>query len=155
MKTKLHNYKAFLIMKKTFIFASFYSPYVAIFQIADVVFSRTFLDQPPLPPWGGYVVCGWPLGNNSVIRYGCGFRVVLMTSSKTPSASEWWVVNLLLYWINPLSELIPVRIAPLGILAPRSKYCWGFLRKLTNSMISILASSQPATSWNKCTQWGL
>ena len=34
----------------------------------------------------------------------------------------------------------------LGILAPRSIYCFGFLRKLTNSRISTLASSQPATS---------
>ena len=45
----------------------------------------------------------------------------------------------------------PVRIAPLGILAPRSTYCWGFFRKLTNSMISTLASSHPATSL--CTTW--
>lgn len=36
----------------------------------------------------------------------------------------------------------------LGILAPRSWYCLGFFRKLTNSMISSLASSQPATSLN-------
>ena len=37
-------------------------------------------------------------------------------------------------------------MAPFGILAPNSKYCWGFFKKLTNSIISILASSQPATS---------
>ena len=36
----------------------------------------------------------------------------------------------------------------LGILAPRSRYCCGFFRKLTNSRISSLASSQPATSLN-------
>ena len=35
---------------------------------------------------------------------------------------------------------------PLGILAPSSMYCCGFFKKLTNSIISILASSQPATS---------
>lgn len=40
----------------------------------------------------------------------------------------------------------PVSKAPLGILAPRAKYWFGFLRKLTNSIISTLASSQPATS---------
>ena len=40
----------------------------------------------------------------------------------------------------------PVRIAPFGIFAPSSSYCAGFLRKLTNSMISSFASSQPATS---------
>ena len=34
----------------------------------------------------------------------------------------------------------------LGILAPRSWYCFGFLRKFTNSIISSLASSHPATS---------
>ena len=38
----------------------------------------------------------------------------------------------------------------LGIFAPSSKYWLGFLRKLTNSIISTLASSQPATSlYNK------
>lgn len=36
----------------------------------------------------------------------------------------------------------------LGILAPRFWYCSGFFRKLTNSRISSLASSQPATSLN-------
>lgn len=36
-----------------------------------------------------------------------------------------------------------------GILAPRSWYCRGFFKKLTNSKISTLASSQPATSWNR------
>ena len=40
----------------------------------------------------------------------------------------------------------PVNMAPLGIFAPRFTYCVGFFRKLTNSMISILASSHPATS---------
>uniref|UniRef100_A0A0K2U9E5 Uncharacterized protein n=1 Tax=Lepeophtheirus salmonis TaxID=72036 RepID=A0A0K2U9E5_LEPSM len=40
----------------------------------------------------------------------------------------------------------PFRIAPFGILAPSSKYCCGFFKKLTNSIISIFASSQPATS---------
>lgn len=43
-------------------------------------------------------------------------------------------------------KILPVSIAPFGILAPRSKYCCGFFKKFTNSMISILASSQPATS---------
>ena len=42
----------------------------------------------------------------------------------------------------------PAKTAPLGNLAPRSRYCCGFRRKLTNSMISILASSHPATSLN-------
>ena len=36
-----------------------------------------------------------------------------------------------------------------GILAPRLMYCWGFFKKLTNSIISNLASSQPATSLYK------
>ena len=36
-----------------------------------------------------------------------------------------------------------------GILAPRSWYCRGFFKKLTNSKISTLASSQPATSLNR------
>lgn len=36
-----------------------------------------------------------------------------------------------------------------GILAPRLWYCWGFFKKLTNSRISTLASSQPATSLNR------
>lgn len=36
-----------------------------------------------------------------------------------------------------------------GILAPKLWYCWGFFRKLTNSRISTLASSQPATSLNR------
>lgn len=40
----------------------------------------------------------------------------------------------------------PVKMAPFGIFAPNSKYWLGFFRKLTNSMISILASSHPATS---------
>lgn len=43
---------------------------------------------------------------------------------------------------------LPVRIAPFGILAPRLIYCWGFFKKFTNSIISIFASSQPATSLN-------
>ena len=34
-------------------------PHVATFQIADMVFSRTFLTPPP--PLVVYVVCGWPL----------------------------------------------------------------------------------------------
>ena len=37
-------------------------------------------------------------------------------------------------------------MAPLGILAPRASYFFGSLRYWTNSMISVLASSQPATS---------
>lgn len=41
---------------------------------------------------------------------------------------------------------LPVNIAPFGILAPRSIYCCGFFKKFTNSIISILASSHPATS---------
>lgn len=36
-----------------------------------------------------------------------------------------------------------------GILAPRFWYCCGFFKKLTNSRISSLASSQPATSLNR------
>lgn len=35
-----------------------------------------------------------------------------------------------------------------GILAPSSWYCLGFFRKLTNSKISSMASSQPATSFS-------
>lgn len=42
--------------------------------------------------------------------------------------------------------ILPVNIAPFGILAPRSIYCCGFFKKFTNSIISILASSHPATS---------
>mmetsp|Transcript_1411 Transcript_1411/g.2131 ORF Transcript_1411/g.2131 Transcript_1411/m.2131 type:complete len:292 (-) Transcript_1411:7-882(-) len=42
----------------------------------------------------------------------------------------------------------PTSSAPRGIFAPRSSYFLGRLRKSTNSMISILASSQPATSLN-------
>mmetsp|Transcript_11639 Transcript_11639/g.52632 ORF Transcript_11639/g.52632 Transcript_11639/m.52632 type:complete len:244 (-) Transcript_11639:176-907(-) len=42
----------------------------------------------------------------------------------------------------------PTSSAPRGIFAPRSSYFLGFLRKSTNSMISPLASSQPATSLN-------
>lgn len=53
---------------------------------------------------------------------------------------------------NIKSSNIPVSMAPLGILAPKSIYCCGFLRKLTNSMISIFASSHPATSLQKQTQ---
>jgi len=41
---------------------------------------------------------------------------------------------------------VPVSMAPFGIFAPRSMYCWGFFKKLTNSIISSFASSQPATS---------
>lgn len=40
----------------------------------------------------------------------------------------------------------PVKMAPFGILAPKSMYCWGFFKKFTNSIISTLASSHPATS---------
>mmetsp|Transcript_15013 Transcript_15013/g.58854 ORF Transcript_15013/g.58854 Transcript_15013/m.58854 type:complete len:246 (+) Transcript_15013:750-1487(+) len=40
----------------------------------------------------------------------------------------------------------PTRRAPLGILAPKRLYCAGSLRKWTNSLISCLASSRPATS---------
>mmetsp|Transcript_4634 Transcript_4634/g.11904 ORF Transcript_4634/g.11904 Transcript_4634/m.11904 type:complete len:213 (+) Transcript_4634:1128-1766(+) len=40
----------------------------------------------------------------------------------------------------------PCRTAPLGIFAPSAWYISGFFKKLTNSMISTLASSQPATS---------
>lgn len=40
----------------------------------------------------------------------------------------------------------PTRSAPLGIFAPSWRYLSGFLRNATNSMISCLASSQPATS---------
>lgn len=40
----------------------------------------------------------------------------------------------------------PCSTAPFGIFAPSASYIWGFFRKFTNSMISTLASSQPATS---------
>uniref|UniRef100_A0A7S3QWU3 Uncharacterized protein n=1 Tax=Dunaliella tertiolecta TaxID=3047 RepID=A0A7S3QWU3_DUNTE len=40
----------------------------------------------------------------------------------------------------------PTNRAPLGSLAPRILNLSGFCRNCTNSMISILASSQPATS---------
>jgi hypothetical protein len=49
---------------------------------------------------------------------------------------------------SSLIHLAPTSRAPLGILAPRFLYLSGFLRKSTNSMISALASSQPATSLN-------
>mmetsp|Transcript_36672 Transcript_36672/g.32871 ORF Transcript_36672/g.32871 Transcript_36672/m.32871 type:complete len:245 (+) Transcript_36672:884-1618(+) len=42
----------------------------------------------------------------------------------------------------------PAKRAPLGILAPKSLNLFGFLRKSTNSVISTLASSKPATSLN-------
>mmetsp|Transcript_15156 Transcript_15156/g.54574 ORF Transcript_15156/g.54574 Transcript_15156/m.54574 type:complete len:276 (-) Transcript_15156:728-1555(-) len=42
----------------------------------------------------------------------------------------------------------PTRSAPRGIFAPRSSYFFGRFRKSTNSMISALASSHPATSLN-------
>ncbi len=42
----------------------------------------------------------------------------------------------------------PERMAPRGILAPNLWNRSGVLRKLTNSMISVLASSMPATSEN-------
>lgn len=54
-----------------------------------------------------------------------------------------------------LNERIPSRLSAysywrtFGILAPRLWYCWGFFKKLTNSRISTLASSQPATSLNR------
>lgn len=48
-----------------------------------------------------------------------------------------------------LNECIPSRWRTFGILAPRLWYCWGFFKKLTNSRISTLASSQPATSLNR------
>ena len=40
----------------------------------------------------------------------------------------------------------PQSSAPLGILAPRSVNRFASFRNSTNSMISFLASSQPATS---------
>mmetsp|Transcript_14482 Transcript_14482/g.36002 ORF Transcript_14482/g.36002 Transcript_14482/m.36002 type:complete len:234 (+) Transcript_14482:508-1209(+) len=43
----------------------------------------------------------------------------------------------------------PTSSAPLGILAPSSLYFSGFFKKSTNSMISTLASSHPATSLNE------
>jgi hypothetical protein len=42
----------------------------------------------------------------------------------------------------------PVNKAPLGSLAPSSWYFSGFFRKSTNSAISLLAPSYPATSLN-------
>ena len=42
----------------------------------------------------------------------------------------------------------PERIAPRGIFAPRAWNFPGFFKKETNSIISILASSMPATSAN-------
>ena len=42
----------------------------------------------------------------------------------------------------------PTSNAPFGILAPKSVYFFGFLRKSTISFISIFASSNPATSLN-------
>ena len=42
----------------------------------------------------------------------------------------------------------PTSRAPFGIFAPRSLYRLGPLRKLTNSITSCFASSQPATSLN-------
>mmetsp|Transcript_1244 Transcript_1244/g.4621 ORF Transcript_1244/g.4621 Transcript_1244/m.4621 type:complete len:205 (+) Transcript_1244:1149-1763(+) len=42
----------------------------------------------------------------------------------------------------------PTRSAPRGSLAPSFSYFFGFLRNLTNSSISNLASSHPATSLN-------
>jgi hypothetical protein len=42
----------------------------------------------------------------------------------------------------------PAINAPLGILAPKSLYFLGFFKKSTNSVISYLASSNPATSLN-------
>mmetsp|Transcript_6899 Transcript_6899/g.20987 ORF Transcript_6899/g.20987 Transcript_6899/m.20987 type:complete len:298 (-) Transcript_6899:748-1641(-) len=40
----------------------------------------------------------------------------------------------------------PTRSAPLGILAPRSRYLSGRFKKSTNSITSTLASARPATS---------
>ncbi|ANB11753.1 hypothetical protein AWJ20_4575 [Sugiyamaella lignohabitans] len=42
----------------------------------------------------------------------------------------------------------PERIAPRGILAPKASYFLGSFKNLTNSRISSLASSIPATSSN-------
>ena len=42
----------------------------------------------------------------------------------------------------------PVNRAPLGIFAPISLYLPGLFKNLTNSMISVFASSHPATSLN-------
>mmetsp|Transcript_6174 Transcript_6174/g.23347 ORF Transcript_6174/g.23347 Transcript_6174/m.23347 type:complete len:278 (-) Transcript_6174:288-1121(-) len=42
----------------------------------------------------------------------------------------------------------PTSSAPRGIFAPKSSYFFGCFRKSTNSMISALASSHPATSLN-------
>ena len=42
----------------------------------------------------------------------------------------------------------PTNKAPLGILAPNFQYFFGSLRKSTNSVISYLADSSPATSLN-------
>ena len=42
----------------------------------------------------------------------------------------------------------PDKRAPLGSLAPNSRYFPGFFKKSTNSDISFLASSNPATSLN-------
>ena len=50
--------------------------------------------------------------------------------------------------VNKMTTHRLPRPLTLGILAPRSWYCFGFFRKLTNSIISSFASSQPATSLN-------
>ncbi|KAH3669094.1 hypothetical protein WICMUC_005058 [Wickerhamomyces mucosus] len=42
----------------------------------------------------------------------------------------------------------PDNMAPLGILAPNFSYLAGFFKNSTNSIISSLASLQPATSLN-------
>ncbi|KAH3672543.1 hypothetical protein OGATHE_002188 [Ogataea polymorpha] len=42
----------------------------------------------------------------------------------------------------------PERMAPFGILAPNFSYFLGSFKNVTNSIISSLASSQPATSLN-------
>uniref|UniRef100_A0A1I8FYD2 Secreted protein n=1 Tax=Macrostomum lignano TaxID=282301 RepID=A0A1I8FYD2_9PLAT len=47
----------------------------------------------------------------------------------------------------------PFKMAPRGILAPSARYCSGRRRKLTNSIISVLASSQPATSLKPTLIW--
>ena len=73
---------------------------------------------------------------------------MLTKNSEVERKSEWREIQRLIwnisYWKWNLQQTF-------GILAPRSRYCLGFLRKLTNSIISILASSQPATSLNRTT----
>src|SRR5690606_6258883 len=47
----------------------------------------------------------------------------------------------------------PTNKAPFGILPPRSVYFFGFFRKSTISITSVLASSKPATSLNVMFIW--